>query len=181
VSIDRVKPLKIESIESGGDSNDEVPTGLDPEHDHVECAGIVLDDPGLIDESTVIWRDTNDMKFKDGNNPGGFTLTRLAELGGASTLHPASLTTTLSLGQSEIFGRVTGLSSPPLQVVSTHILELVTPIESQSGYSYSFEAYNLTSDGFSWRLRLNPNEYEDTFWPDTVSVTLKVYYLWSET
>ena len=80
--VDRVKPLKMESADTGGDENDEFPTSLDPEEDHLECAGIVLDDPGLIDESTVIWRDVDDMMFKDTNNPAGATLTELLATGG---------------------------------------------------------------------------------------------------
>lgn len=87
MALDRVKPLKLESIESGGDEDDEVPTGLNPEEDHIECAGIVLDDPGLIDESTVIWRDINDMMFKDANNPSGYTLTQLAAVGDLINLY----------------------------------------------------------------------------------------------
>jgi len=78
MALDKIKPLKIESTDTGGDEDDEFPTSLNPEEDHVECAGIVLDDPGLVDESTVIWRDINDMKLKDTNNPGGYTLTQLA-------------------------------------------------------------------------------------------------------
>jgi hypothetical protein len=82
VSLDKIKPLKIESLDTGGNSNDEFPTSLDPENDHVECAGIVLDDPGQVDETTVIWRDNTDMKFKDGHNPSGATLTDLLNTGG---------------------------------------------------------------------------------------------------
>ena len=78
MALDRVKPLKLESVDTGGTENDEFPTSLDPEEDHVECAGLVLDDPGQIDETTVLWRDDADMKFKDGNNPLGYTLTQLA-------------------------------------------------------------------------------------------------------
>lgn len=80
MSLDRVKPLKLESTDSGGNQDDLYPTSLNPEEDHIECAGIVLDDPGLIDESTVLWRDTNDMKFKDTHNPDGHTLTELANV-----------------------------------------------------------------------------------------------------
>ena len=87
MAFDRVKPLKLESIDTGGSSNDEFPTSLDPEEDHLECAGIVLDDPGLIDESTVIWRDINDMMFKDANNPSGYTLTQLAAVGDLINLY----------------------------------------------------------------------------------------------
>ena len=86
MALDRVKPLKIESIDTGGNQDDQFPTSLDPEEDHVECAGMVLDDPGLIDETTVIWRDVNDMMFKDANNPEGYTLTQLAQVGAGADL-----------------------------------------------------------------------------------------------
>jgi hypothetical protein len=79
--VDRVKPLKIESVASGGDEEDEFPTSLDPTEDHVECAGIVFDDPLLIDETTVIDRDGVNLRFKDQSNPSGFTLTQLATAG----------------------------------------------------------------------------------------------------
>jgi len=77
VALDRVKPLKIESIATGGDTDDEYPTSLDPEEDHIECAGIVLDDPGAVDETTVIDRNGTDMRFKDGHNPAYLTLSDL--------------------------------------------------------------------------------------------------------
>ena len=77
MAIDRVKPLKIESVASGGDEDDEFPTSLDPQEDHVECAGIVLDDPGLIDETTVIDRDGANLRFKDQTNPVPVTLSDL--------------------------------------------------------------------------------------------------------
>ena len=77
MTIDRVKPLKIESIASGGDEDDEFPTSLNPEEDHIECAGIVFDDPATIDESTVIDRDGDDLRFKDTNNPVPLTLSDL--------------------------------------------------------------------------------------------------------
>lgn len=78
MALDRVKPLKMESVASGGDTDDEVPTGLDPRHDYMEAAGLVLDDHDNVDESTVVWRSGQDMKFKDGNNPSGYSLTDLA-------------------------------------------------------------------------------------------------------
>jgi len=81
MALDRIKPLKIESTDSGGDEDDQYPTSLDPTEDHVECAGIVLDDPDQIDESTVITRVDADMLFKDGNNTDYVTLTQLLEGG----------------------------------------------------------------------------------------------------
>jgi hypothetical protein len=81
VALDRIKPLKIESIDSGGDEDDQYPTSLDPQEDHVECAGVIFDDPDQIDESTVITRVDADMLFKDGNNTDYVTLTQLLEGG----------------------------------------------------------------------------------------------------
>jgi len=81
MALDRVKPLKLESIDTGGNQNDEFPTSLNPEEDHVECAGIVMDDPDNIDETTVIKREEDNMMFTDVRNPDELTLTRLAETG----------------------------------------------------------------------------------------------------
>jgi hypothetical protein len=83
VALDRVQPLKIESIDTGGDANDLFPTGVDAQHDYYEGAGLVINDPTHRDETTVIDRVGNDMKFKDGNNPSGFTLSQLAAGGGS--------------------------------------------------------------------------------------------------
>ena len=78
MSLDRVKPLKIESIESGGDSEDEYPTPLDPNHDHVDCRGIVFQDDSGIDEQVVVTRDADgNVTFKDVYNPVPVTLTQI--------------------------------------------------------------------------------------------------------
>jgi len=83
LALDRVKPLKLESIDTGGDDDDQFPTSLDPTEDLVECAGIVFDDASHVDESTVITRSNKDMIFKDGFNPSYITLTQLLEGVGA--------------------------------------------------------------------------------------------------
>jgi hypothetical protein len=86
MALDKVKPLKIESSDTGGDENDAFPTSLNPEEDYVELAGIVIDELGVRDESTVVWRIGDDMMFRDTNNPGGATLTDLlASSGGGIT------------------------------------------------------------------------------------------------
>jgi hypothetical protein len=77
MSLDRVKPLKMESIASGGDSEDEYPTPLDPNHDHVDCRGVVLQDSTGIDEQVVVTRAGGDMTFKDVYNPTPVTLTQI--------------------------------------------------------------------------------------------------------
>jgi hypothetical protein len=82
MALDKVQPLKLEDSTTGGTEIDQFPTGLDPQEDFVEAAGLVIDDAAHRDEKTIIWRDADDMKFKDGNNPSGYTLTELAESAG---------------------------------------------------------------------------------------------------
>jgi len=88
MALDKVKPLKLESPDTGGTENDQFPTSLDPSEDYVECRGIVLDDETHADESTVISRDDVDMTFKDGNNTTPVTLTAL--IAGTGGLTPTA-------------------------------------------------------------------------------------------
>ena len=79
---DRVQLIKQESAALGGDGSEDVPynTPIEPQEDAIEAAGLFLQDASNRDETTLIWRDTdNDMKFKDGNNPSGATLTDLLD------------------------------------------------------------------------------------------------------
>jgi hypothetical protein len=78
-----VQPLKLEDTGTGGNQTDQFPRSIDPQHDYVECAGIVLDDGSNRDETAVIDRSSNDMRFKDGNNPTFLTLSALVEQGSA--------------------------------------------------------------------------------------------------
>lgn len=82
MAIDKVQPLKLEDTSTGGDDLDQFPTELDPREDHVECAGLVLDDADHRDETTRIWRDGSDMKFQDETNPTPHTLADLLAGGG---------------------------------------------------------------------------------------------------
>ena len=77
---DRVQVIKQESAALGGNPADELPfdAPIEPQEDAIEAAGVYLQNAGNRDETTVIWRDTDDdMNFKDGNNPSGATLTQL--------------------------------------------------------------------------------------------------------
>lgn len=59
---------------------------IEPREDAIEAAGLYLQNAGNRDESTLIWRDSDDdMRFKDGNNPSGVTLTELAASGSGIT------------------------------------------------------------------------------------------------
>lgn len=75
--MDKVKPLKLESTDTGGEENDEFPTSLDPHEDFIELRGLVFDTDTVADDSTVITRDGDDLTFKDTNNPTPTTLTEL--------------------------------------------------------------------------------------------------------
>lgn len=68
--MDRVQLLKQESAALGGDGADEVPwpDPIDPQEDAIEVAGVYVQDASNRDETTLIDRSGNDMRFKDGNN-----------------------------------------------------------------------------------------------------------------
>lgn len=76
---DRVQVIKQESAALGGDAADELPfdAPIEPQEDAIEAAGLYLQDGSNRDETTLTWREALDMKFKDGNNPSGASLTDL--------------------------------------------------------------------------------------------------------
>ena len=82
MAIDKVQPLKLEDSSTGGTELDQFPTELNPLEDHIETAGLVLDDATHRDETTRIWREGSDLKFQDTNNLAGCTLSELLAGGG---------------------------------------------------------------------------------------------------
>lgn len=88
--MDRVQVLKRESTAGGGDPADEAPwdAPIEPQEDAVEAAGLYLQDALNRDETTLIDRAGLDMRFKDGNNPAGKTLTELAASAGGGITEP---------------------------------------------------------------------------------------------
>jgi hypothetical protein len=82
VMVDRVKPLKLESADTGGTQDDPFPTSLDPNEDHVDARGVVFQDSTGSDETTAITRSGDDMTLKDVNNPTPLTLTQLLAAAG---------------------------------------------------------------------------------------------------
>lgn len=87
MALDRVQPLKIEDPATGGDETDQFPTELDPQEDHVECAGLVFDDASNRDENVRVWRIGNDLNFLDVTNPTPHTLADLLAGGMSSETH----------------------------------------------------------------------------------------------
>lgn len=87
MAVDKVQPLKTESVAAGGDTTDEFPTAMDPQKDHVETAGIVFDDATHRDESTRVWRDGDNLQFKDTANTSGATLTTILTAARTPTAH----------------------------------------------------------------------------------------------
>lgn len=85
MAIDRVQPLKLEAPDTGGDQVDEFPTAVNVNEDHIECAGIVLDDADHRDETTRIWRVGDNLTFTDSSNPTPHTLTDLLAGSGGMT------------------------------------------------------------------------------------------------
>lgn len=77
--MDRVKPLKFESVDTGGTENDEFPTSLDKNEDHIDCRGVAIQNDSSDDEVVNVTRDSsNNLIFKDGVVSGNKTLTDLA-------------------------------------------------------------------------------------------------------
>jgi hypothetical protein len=93
------------------------------------------------------------------NNPSAFT--------------PGSIDVVLPQHNDEVLGVVTGLPSTPAHVITCSLYE--EGVTVQSGLVYEFNAYQLNSAGFNWRLRVLGDEW----WPGPSSVTIKVNYAWS--
>lgn len=91
--MDRVQVVKTESAANGGDGADEVEfyTPIEPQEDAIEAAGLYLQDLSNRDQTTLISRTGNDLKFKDGNNPTAVSLTDLiaGSSGLTATAHQA--------------------------------------------------------------------------------------------
>jgi hypothetical protein len=76
--MDRVRPLKIESISGGGSQDNVYPHDMDPNEDGVEARGLLIQNDSSDDETVVLSRDASDnMTFKDGVVVGTKTLTQL--------------------------------------------------------------------------------------------------------
>jgi hypothetical protein len=77
--VDRVKPLKLESVETGGTQTDGFPTGINKNQDFYDGRGIAFQDDTSDDEAVRISRaPSGDMIFRDIMVPGGeHTLTEL--------------------------------------------------------------------------------------------------------
>lgn len=88
MALDKVKPLKLESPDTGGTEEDQFPTSIDQHEDYVECRGLVLasNDYEVEDEKVVFSRDGDDMTFQDGANPTPLTLSDLVAGAGGLTI-----------------------------------------------------------------------------------------------
>jgi len=76
--MDRVKPLKVERIATGGSQDNVYPHDLDPNQDGMEARGLILQNDTSEDTNVEISRDSSDnMTFKDGVVAGTKTLTDL--------------------------------------------------------------------------------------------------------
>lgn len=84
---ERVQVIKDESTAGGGDPSDAGPLNpqvpINETEDAISAAGFVVQAVGgTADMATLIWREGSDLKFKDGSNPSGFTLSSLGSGGG---------------------------------------------------------------------------------------------------
>jgi hypothetical protein len=85
---DLVRPIKWESIGTGGSEDDLVPTEVNLDEDYLGCRGLYIQPPSPdpSDKTVPIGRDASgNLTFEDPNNPGGYTLTELAAGAGGFT------------------------------------------------------------------------------------------------
>jgi hypothetical protein len=77
--VDRVQLTKYETSALGGDDADTLPypAPIAPQEDAIEVAGVYLQDASNRDETVLIDRNGDDMRFTDPNNSGGVTLSAL--------------------------------------------------------------------------------------------------------
>lgn len=66
--VDRIKPLKIESPDSGGTQTDDFPTSVNKNEDFLDCRGVTVQDDSSDDDLVRISRDGDDLTFLDKNN-----------------------------------------------------------------------------------------------------------------
>jgi len=79
--VDRIRPLKFESPDSGGTQTDDFPTGTNPNEDFVDSRGVTIQNDSSDDDDVRVSRDSSDnMTFLD-KNTGPHTLTALTSGG----------------------------------------------------------------------------------------------------
>lgn len=69
MTLDKIHPLKMETIESGGDSDDDYPTSADSNHDFIDVRGVVIQDNTSNDDAVVLGRESGNMMFQDEHVP----------------------------------------------------------------------------------------------------------------
>lgn len=86
--VDRIKPLKIESPDSGGTQTDEFPTSVNKNEDFLDCRGVTVQDDSSDDDLVRVSRDASgNMTFLDQAN----TIKTLTELvAGSGGLTPTT-------------------------------------------------------------------------------------------
>lgn len=84
--VDKVKPLKLESPATGGTQLDEFPTAMNPNQDHANMRGLVIQSDSSSDEVVHLTRDSSDrMTFKDAENTTPVDLSTLVAGSGGLT------------------------------------------------------------------------------------------------
>jgi hypothetical protein len=66
--VDRIKPLKIESPDTGGTQTDDFPTSTNKNQDFLDCRGVTIQDDSSDDDLVRVSRDGDDLTFLDKNN-----------------------------------------------------------------------------------------------------------------
>jgi hypothetical protein len=168
--VDRVKPLKLESVETGGTQDDAFPTSVNKNEDFYDGRGITLQDESSDDDHVRIFRaPSGDMMFRDLVVPGvEHTLTELLNSSFAGQVQEVPFTNApiLSINHQRHY-------HPLVQVI----------IEQQSGWNlggWGLIDWNL---GLGSYVRLPDDQYvtthetSDMFWVEfTAPLTGRVLY-----
>ncbi len=84
--VDRIKPLKLESPDSGGTETDDFPTSVDKNEDFLDCRGVTIQDDSSDDDDVRMSRDGDNLTFVDKSN----TVKTLTDLTTGGSLPSAS-------------------------------------------------------------------------------------------
>lgn len=85
--VDRVRPQKLEAPQSGGTQTDMFPTAVNPNQDHIDVRGVVIQNDSSNDEVVRVTRDASDRyTVQDAENTTPITLSEFVTLEKHKTL-----------------------------------------------------------------------------------------------
>ena len=144
---DRVQLSKRETTALGGDDTDAFPyeVPIEPQQDAIESAGLYFQDASNRDETTLIWREGNDLKFKDGNNSGGLPLSYVTK----------AKVTSNDTTPNYLFSKITGDGITVTEVNNGGDETLKLIVNSSAAYKFDINPSLLMTSGSSSKVLAN--------------------------